>query len=372
MNHPVKNTERGLAGSAATRNRPEVPTLVRLAGFTTLLAAVFGVTLLVGGQVGPIGQPAAADHGNTHNETTDAGVGEADDMDKTADGHGEHQSGAQSTTAGGAGGVPGGLQVSQDGYTFVLDRSAVAAGTRDLSFRIKGPDGQPVTDYEVEHEKELHLIAVRRDFTGFQHVHPVRAADGTWSTELELTGGTWRLFADFAPTATDDADTAPLTLGADLAVTGPTGGQSVAETAASGDSRVDVVDGYRVQLTGDLAAGEESALELAVTRDGAPVTDLQPYLGARGHLVALREGDLAYLHVHPTDDADAAGNAVGFGAAVPSLGGYRLYLDFRVDDLVRTASFALTAADAGTADDRARSGDVGDHSKDQTEDDHTH
>ena len=370
MNTPVKSTETALAGSGDPQDRREVPTLVRLAGFAALLAAVFGVTLLVGGQVGSIGQPAAADHGDTH-ETTDGGVGEGDDMDTTAGGHGAHQSGAQSTTVGGAGGVPGGLQVSQDGYTFVLDRSAVAAGTRELSFRIDGPDGQPVTDYGVEHERELHLIAVRRDFTGFQHVHPVRAADGTWSTELELTGGTWRLFADFAPTAADDADTAPLTLGADLAVTRPTGGQPVADTAASRESRVDVVDGYRVELTGDLAAGKESALQLAVTRDGAPVTDLQPYLGARGHLVALREGDLAYLHVHPTDDADAGGNKVGFGAAVPSIGGYRLYLDFRIDDVVRTASFALTAGDTGTADGRARSGDVDEHSQDQTEDDHT-
>lgn len=373
MNNPVKNTATALAGSGDPRNRREVPTLVRLAGFAALLAAVFGVTLLIGGQIGPIGQPAAANHGDdTHNESTDAGVSEEDDTDTTAGGHDGHQSGNQSTTAGGAGGVPGGLQVSQDGYTFVLDRSAVAAGTRDLLFRIEGPDGQPVTEYDVQHEKELHLIAVRRDFTGFQHVHPVRAADGTWSTELDLTGGTWRLFADFAPTATDDADTAPLTLGADLAVTGPTGSRPVADTPASRESRVDVVDGYRVELTGDLAAGEESALELAVTRDGALVTDLQPYLGARGHLVALREGDLAYLHVHPTDDADAAGNTVGFGAAVPSIGGYRLYLDFRIDDVVRTASFALTAADTGTADGRARSGDVDDDSEDQTADDHTH
>ena len=40
-------------------------------------------------------------------------------------------------------------------------------------------------------------------------------------------------------------------------------------------------------------------LTLTVTKDGQPVTDLQPYLGAYGHLVALRAGDLAYLHVHP-------------------------------------------------------------------------
>ena len=52
--------------------------------------------------------------------------------------------------------------------------------------------------------------------------------------------------------------------------------------------------------------GQESELTLSVSRDGRPVTDLQPYLGAYGHLVVLRDGDLAYLHAHPVDEADGA------------------------------------------------------------------
>ena len=79
---------------------------------------------------------------------------------------------------------------------------------------IDGPDG-PVTAYDVEHEKRLHFIAVRRDFTGFQHVHPVLDADGTWSTDLDLTPGQWRVFADFKPTGAE-----AVTLGADLSVPG--------------------------------------------------------------------------------------------------------------------------------------------------------
>ena len=42
-------------------------------------------------------------------------------------------------------------------------------------------------------------------------------------------------------------------------------------------------------------------LEFEITKDGKPITP-DPYLGARGHLVALREGDLAYLHVHAEED----------------------------------------------------------------------
>jgi hypothetical protein len=81
-----------------------------------------------------------------------------------------------------------------------------------------------------------------------------------------------------------------------------------------------------------------------------PVTDLQPYLGAYGHLVALREGDLAYLHVHPEgapgDGATPAGPRVEFAAEVPSAGTYRLFLDFRHAGVVRTAEFTVAAGPA--------------------------
>ena len=107
--------------------------------------------------------------------------------------------------------------VSERGYTLALRDSVARAGRgREISFLIEGPDG-PVTAYDVEHEKRLHFIAVRRDFTGFQHVHPKLADDGTWTTDLDLTPGQWRVFADFKPSGGE-----ALTLGSDLSVPGRT------------------------------------------------------------------------------------------------------------------------------------------------------
>ena len=60
-------------------------------------------------------------------------------------------------------------------------------------------------------------------------------------------------------------------------------------------------------------------LTATVSRDGEPVTDLQPYLGAYGHLVALRDGDLGYLHVHPEGDT-GPGPEIAFGTEFPSAG----------------------------------------------------
>jgi hypothetical protein len=293
----------------------------KLLGFVGVLAVAFAAALGVGRAVGPLETPTAS-----HADMT----GSHDDMAMGAEG-------AQAS-------FPKGLQVSQDGYTLRLAATSAPAGSRvPLAFTIEGPDGAPVTKYDVEHDKQLHLIAVRRDFSGFQHVHPVMDSAGTWTTDLDLTPGEWRVFADFKATGAD-----ALTLGSDLSVAGSY--EPVA--AATSQVRTATVDGYTVTLAGDLVAGRDAKLTLTVTRDGRPVTDLEPYLGAYGHLVALRDGDLAYLHVHPDgtpgDGKTAPGPDVTFFADVPSGGRYHLYLDFKHQGVVRTAAFTVTAAGAGT------------------------
>ena len=103
----------------------------------------------------------------------------------------------------------------------------------------------------------------------------------------------------------------------------------------------------------DAPAGAEAELTLSVSRDGRPVTDLQPYLGAFGHLVALRSGDLAYLHVHPIGEAGDGvtepGPEISFMATAPTAGRYLLYLDLQLDGVVRSIPFVLTAT-AGSTD----------------------
>ena len=229
--------------------------------------------------------------------------------------------------------------VSRDGYTLALARSTAPADKDvPVRFTITGPQGDALTAYDVVHEKPLHLIAVRRDFTGFQHVHPVLSSDGTWTSELDLTAGQWRLFADFKP-----RDANALTLGADLAVAGRYRPQT-----RVGEMRVAQLGGYEVTLDGHLDAGKDAKLTLAIERDGQPVTDLQPYLDAYGHLVALRSGDLAYLHVHPDgtprDGTTQPGPDVVFHATVPSAGTYQIFFDFKHQGVVRTAAFVASTS----------------------------
>jgi hypothetical protein len=307
--------------------------IARVALFVLLLAVVSAAATIAGRTLAPTS--AAGDEPNQPQ-------GEVQPVQSMHDAHGEttkeaHHHGTATThgTAGHGGAGASGLASVEGGYRLVPARTRVPVGREvDFAFRILDQDGRPVTSFVTKHERDLHLIVVRRDLSGFQHLHPAMAADGTWTTSLRLPeAGVWRAFADFA------TEQGSATLGVDVFAAGrfdPVDLPEPATTAAA--------DGYQVTVepTG-LAGGRTGSLTFRVARDGQPVTDLEPYLGARGHLVALREGDLAYLHVHPTDAA-TEGASIGFGAELPSAGRYRLYLQFQHDGQVHTAAFTLEVA----------------------------
>jgi hypothetical protein len=283
--------------------------LARAGAAVAALGLAFGVAVLAGA-----GVPRIHD---------DAALAEA--------GHG-HDGGAAGAHGGGhAAAAPAGLAVAEDGLRLVADRTTLPAGrTVTWRFRIVGRDGRALTGFDVEHERRMHLIVVRRDLTGYRHLHPVMAADGTWSVRLRLDEpGVHRAYADFA-TGGD-----PHTLATDLLAPGAFAPRPLPAPAA-----VDRADGYAARLTTEgLRAGATAGMDYRITRGGRPVDDVEPYLGADGHLVALREGDLAFLHVHPEASDDPA--TIRFGATLPSAGRYRLFLQFKHHGVVHTVAHTV-------------------------------
>ncbi|MFI6256114.1 DUF4402 domain-containing protein [Micromonospora zamorensis] len=246
-------------------------------------------------------------------------------------GTGPHNHGSAASTDQGTATEPGGLAVSSAGFTLAPLTTEFAAGRPgQLRFQVRDVQRRPVTRFAVVHDKPMHLIVVRRDLTGYQHLHPTMAADGTWSVPLTLAqSGVWRAYADFTVVADNGAQTA-VTLGADLVVPGDYQPRSLPGPATS--TRV---DRFTVGYQGTPQAGATVPLTFRV---GA--TPLERYLGAYGHLVALREGDLGYLHVHP--EPELVDGQVKFWLTTPGPGRYRLYLDFQVGSEVHTAEFTLT------------------------------
>jgi hypothetical protein len=232
--------------------------------------------------------------------------------------------------------VPGahGLTSELAGVRLEPQPSAFApGGAGTWRFRIMGCDGEPVRDFEREQGKLLHLIVVRSDFTGYQHLHPVLGADGTFSVPVATpSAGRYRAIADFV------IDGRKYVVGTDFNVPG-----AARQTPLPAPALQASVDGYDVELQRPavLEAGEEAQLTFRMTRRGRPVTDLQPYLGAYGHLVALHAPDLAYSHVHPNGEDRSLG-AITFDAELDEPGSYRLFVQFQTNGRVHTAAFTQT------------------------------
>lgn len=244
-------------------------------------------------------------------------AGRALDPDTEAAGSADH-------AASGSGGGGHAAARTAAGLRLVAGDTTLTPGRRGrLDFAILDENGERVRDFEVEQGRRMHLIVVRRDLRRFQHLHPSEVAPGAWTTTLTLPdAGVYHAFADF------QTGGRRMTLGVDLFAPGrfvPLALPPPSDTART--------DGYVVTKSLD----HTGALRFSVSRDGRPVTDLQPYLGARGHLVMLRAGDLRYAHVHPLSGTDE----LAFDEVDGRPGRHRLFLQFRHRDAVHTAAFTL-------------------------------
>lgn len=288
-------------------------TAARLAAYAIALALVLGMGWGAGHLVGPVGHAFASDNGARRAGATHAL--DAEPLD--------------------------GLAAAAGGYRIAVANTAFQpAKTDELRFTITGPDGHAVTAFAASERDPapLHVIVVRRDAAGFQRLDPTMDPDGAWHAPLTLPApGVWHAFVDTNPAAGP-----PLVLGVDLFAAGPF------EPFTFPPSRVAQIGGFQLRLDGDLVPGVSSQVFFTVSQDGVGVTGLQPYLGGFGRLVLLRQGDLAYVAAASGDGAptppaptDRAGPAIAFTADVPSAGTYRLFLQFRVSDVMHTAEFTL-------------------------------
>jgi hypothetical protein len=232
-----------------------------------------------------------------------------------------------------------GLAAAQDGYRLTPATASLPAGkATDYRFSITGPDGKPVTAFAVDQTKRMHFYAVRSDLSGFQHLHPTMAGDGTWTAPLEsLEPGAWRLYTSFTPDS-GSGKGKDLVLSRTVKVPG-----TATATPLPKASATTTVDGYTVTVKGDPMAGMAHQMTATVTKDGKPVTDLQPYLETYAHLTAFHQGDLAFAHLHPETevDGDHGGPTLTFHAEFPRSGDWRLFLQFQTAGTLHTAALTL-------------------------------
>jgi hypothetical protein len=261
-----------------------------------------------------------------------------------------------------------GLVSSSEGYTFQSSITTLPAGSSSpYSFVITGPDGKPVTQssFIVFETRLLHLYAIRGDLTGFNHIHPVIAAngawasaapdaddqlnqgslpaiaaDGTWTTTpsepLVLQPGPYRVFVQLEARDAQGLIHS-LILSRTLQVPGAYTPQPVPPP-----SNTATADGYTVTISPPSSTG---AMVAHFTFKGAPVGNLEPYLDSWAHLSAFQEGNLGFGHLHPLETPQTptqlGGPDLTFHAHFNS-GTFRVFLQFQTGGHLHTAAFTLS------------------------------
>jgi len=232
-----------------------------------------------------------------------------------------------------------GLSASEAGYQLTSTATTLPAGrATTYQFMIMGAT-RAVTAFQVEQTKQMHFYVVRSDLAGFQHVLPTMAVDGTCTARLAaLEPGKWRLYAQF--TVGTDAKPTTLVLSRSVTVAGMVMSQRLPRAATT-----TTVDGYSVTVHGMPKAGMATPLTVTFSKNGKPVTDLQPYLDTYAHLTAFHAGDLAFAHLHPmgTVTGKHGGPTLQFNAELPKPGSWRLFLQFQTAGQVHAAAITLTA-----------------------------
>ncbi|APO48327.1 hypothetical protein BS614_19980 [Paenibacillus xylanexedens] len=205
-----------------------------------------------------------------------------------------------------------------------------------LTIQITDADGNPVNEFEMGHEKRMHLIVVSKDLSYFNHIHPDYKGDGKFAIETSFpAGGEYKILADFVPKGG-----ASTTLSEWVNV----GGQEKAQKPVQADSNlVKEVDGKKIELSlSTKKANNDVNLTFnimdASTNEG--INNLEQYLGAVGHVVILSEDAEQYLHVHPTEEK-ATGPKAEFMTSFPHSGIYKIWGQFQHDGEVFTVPFVV-------------------------------
>jgi Cu+-exporting ATPase len=162
-----------------------------------------------------------------------------------------------------------------------------------LTFRVTDAATGQAVNPTIGHEKAMHLIVVNRDLGYFAHIHPENTGTpGEYRVEHAFPApGDYVLYDEFELTGhADEVHRFDLRVGDT--------GSPAARLAP--DLAPQTVAGYTATITpqGAIRAGQLSRFVVQITRDGAPVTDLQPYLGAASHVVVLNAQAEGFTHVH--------------------------------------------------------------------------
>jgi hypothetical protein len=222
-------------------------------------------------------------------------------------------------------------------YPVDLRVTPTLAGAR-LRLAVTDPGSKAIVRrFSIVHERPMHLFVVGDSLDYFAHEHPAQQRDGVFMLDVRLPKpGPYMAIAEFLP----EGGT-PQTF-QQMFTTGEAFGRPANPAI---DAAPKIVDGMRISLDASLVrVGDTRALTFRIedAASGAPVTDLEPYLGASAHLLVIPVDLTEALHGHPA--GEGSGPVLSFAPLIPRPGSYKLWIQFQRGGRVSTAAFVIQVA----------------------------
>jgi heavy metal-binding protein len=228
-------------------------------------------------------------------------------------------------------------------YRMDVDVTAAAdgRGASKLRLTIRDPStDRAVSSFATIHERLLHLFIIDRQLEYFRHVHPEQVSDGIFELRENIPPGQFMVIADFLPLSGR-----PQMLQRAIVTPGYRAALFPAPPNLTPDASSEKIDhGIRVKLDATaLKAGKEATLRFTLTdaSSNTPVSDLEPFLGAPGHVLLVSTDLTESNHVHPEEPA-TRGPVITFQPLMAAPGLYKLWLQFQRGGVVSTVSFVIS------------------------------
>ncbi|WP_141499936.1 hypothetical protein [Paenibacillus luteus] len=247
-------------------------------------------------------------HGAVEGEAAPAGT-------EAASNHSEHSGGHDAETSA--------ADDAKLEWTYSPEQPKVGEETR-IELSLRDSAGKSIDEFELNHEKLMHLIVVSEDLAEFSHIHPEYKGAGKFEIKTTFAkSGEYKLFADFIPSGQSQ-----MTIASNVTVAGK---EQAAEPFQKDAQLTRIVDGVVASLAvSSYQPGKEADLTFTLSDEKTkePITDLEPYLGAIGHVVIISEDLKHYLHVHPKND-NGSGPTAEFSTEFPAPGLYKIWGQFQ-------------------------------------------
>jgi len=210
---------------------------------------------------------------------------------------------------------------------------------------------QNVSIFRTIFEKQMHTIITDSTLTYFQHTHPVQNQEKFALTTKVPAHGIYYVYLDYEPVgATEQQSLFKLYTTSENTVF-PLSSQPVDQNTTKNFGNYQVTLNEADKLTAINLKSGVSTLSFTIkdNQTKQPITDLQPYLGAFGHLSMINQTDYSFVHVHPkqaaTSPTQTAGPTVEFAPMPLSntliSGTYRVFAEFKHNDQVFVTDFTI-------------------------------